>query len=310
MKILVVDDDDAILEITKMYLEFIGYGQVDIARAPSKAFELMDAADTPYTCFLLDINMPGMTGIEMIPAIQGRAGYADASIIMTTAVDEQSLIASAFVAGALDYVVKPYDFVDLEMRLQLAKDRILKPAETALVDLLVTHELAPSWAVRNPEDWTPLIDPATDVGLVSLTAFMNCLSRLQMNTRSRLDIIALKLENLDVIAQRLGRPASDTYQRDFKNYLLDDLQCDDCVMSYGGDGLYVLLSYDNIHGGEQALTRAARRALTKAEKSHLIHSGIAAGLQVGFAHYDGASSEEEPQSIQLLARAVTDIVLH
>lgn len=309
MKILVVDDDTAILEITKMYLEFIGYDQVDAARSGSIALELMDAADAPYTCILLDINMPGISGIEMIPAILGRTGYADASIIMTTAMDDKSLIAAAFVAGALDYVIKPYDFADLEARLLLANDRLLKPAETALVDLLNTHALPPSWIVRKYEAWLPPIDPADDAGLVSLTAFVNCLSRLQMNTHSRLDIIAMKLENLDGIADKLGKPACSAYQSGFKSCLLEDLQNSDCVMSYGGEGLYLLLACDANFGGEQELTRAAQRALTKAEQIHLADAGIAAGLQIGFAHYDGSSSEAQPRPVHLLARAVSGIVL-
>ena len=58
-RILVVDDELSILELVKTALETLEDYDVEIASSAADALELIMDSDTPFNCFLLDIQMPG-----------------------------------------------------------------------------------------------------------------------------------------------------------------------------------------------------------------------------------------------------------
>lgn len=101
-RILVVDDEDRIRRLLKMYLEREGY-QIDEAERGEQALEMALATD--YDIILLDLMLPGMDGIEVCQKIREQKATP---IIMLTAKGEESNRVSGFEAGADDYVVKPF----------------------------------------------------------------------------------------------------------------------------------------------------------------------------------------------------------
>ncbi|MBN2853289.1 MAG: response regulator, partial [Clostridia bacterium] len=68
IKILVVDDEEAILNLLRKYLEKAGFNNVITMNDPEKALELMQKE--LYKIVLLDINMPKMDGIELLERIK------------------------------------------------------------------------------------------------------------------------------------------------------------------------------------------------------------------------------------------------
>src|SRR4030095_11608767 len=64
----------------------------------------------PFDLVLLDIMMPGISGLDVLKAVRQRYAAADLPVIMVTAKDESDDIVAALQLGANDYVTKPLDF--------------------------------------------------------------------------------------------------------------------------------------------------------------------------------------------------------
>jgi two-component system KDP operon response regulator KdpE len=116
-RILVVDNDPQIRRVMRTTLIAEGF-EISDARTGIEAIERMRAEK--YDLVLLDINMPGMTGIETCKAI--RAG-CDVGIIMLSVRDAERDKTQAFEAGADDYVTKPFSTPELLARIRAALRR-------------------------------------------------------------------------------------------------------------------------------------------------------------------------------------------
>jgi len=124
MKILAVDDDESILSILQILVTRAGYDDFVTARSGGEALELIAKARRPFEFFLLDIDMPGMDGIEFCDLLRRLPSYADCPIVMLTAMTERKYIDQAYAAGATDYVIKPFDVNDLTQILLGAAQRL------------------------------------------------------------------------------------------------------------------------------------------------------------------------------------------
>ncbi len=130
MKILAVDDDTCILDLLKAVLESSGYSDVTICASPLLALSMVKQEGTRFDCLLLDIQMPEMDGIKLCRKVRAVTGYEDTPIIMLTAMTEKSYIERAFIAGATDYIVKPFDVIEIGARIRIASK--LNAANAAL----------------------------------------------------------------------------------------------------------------------------------------------------------------------------------
>jgi putative two-component system response regulator len=116
--ILIVDDEDAIRSMLTRKLELEGYNcevAVDGKEALWKAF-MKD-----FDLVLMDIKMPGMSGMEALP--QMVTDHPDTCVIMITAVADAKTAVEAMKLGAYDYVTKPFDLDDLSMSVRRALER-------------------------------------------------------------------------------------------------------------------------------------------------------------------------------------------
>jgi CheY-like chemotaxis protein len=120
MRILTIDDDAFVLEILRGLAARAGYPEVTTALSAGAALEYITAAQQPFQCILLDIQMPVMDGIEFCDLLRRLPDYEDCPIIMVTAMTDRKFMDQAYAAGATDYVTKPFDVDDLTSRLGLA----------------------------------------------------------------------------------------------------------------------------------------------------------------------------------------------
>ncbi len=120
MRILAVDDDPVILDILSNALESSGFGNLTFATNAEDALELIKDARVPFDTFLLDIMLPGTSGIEMCREIRKLDQYRSTPIIMVTGVKAPDMMGLAFEAGATDFVTKPFDGLELGTRINLA----------------------------------------------------------------------------------------------------------------------------------------------------------------------------------------------
>ncbi len=115
---LVVDDEDGIRNALRKYLTGHGY-EVTVAATGEEALEVLRRRK--ITCVLLDVNLPGASGIDLVPKIIDTE--PDAAILMLTAVNDATAAALCMQRGALDYLTKPIDLDVLSRAIQRALGR-------------------------------------------------------------------------------------------------------------------------------------------------------------------------------------------
>jgi two-component system, OmpR family, KDP operon response regulator KdpE len=116
-RILVVDDDPQIRRVMRVTLTGQGY-ETDDAKNGEAALERL--RDERFDLVLLDMNMPGMGGLETCRSIRAQSEIA---IIMLTVRDSETDKIEALDAGADDYVTKPYNAPELLARIRAALRR-------------------------------------------------------------------------------------------------------------------------------------------------------------------------------------------
>jgi two-component system KDP operon response regulator KdpE len=121
-RILVVDDDPQIRRVLRTTLIAQGY-EVKDARNGEEALECV--REGKLELIILDMNMPGMTGIEACRTIRSTS---DVAIIMLTVRDSEADKVSALDAGADDYVTKPFSSPELLARVRAALRRLPQTA--------------------------------------------------------------------------------------------------------------------------------------------------------------------------------------
>ncbi len=130
-RILVVDDEPQIRRVMRATLTAQGYF-IDDARTGEEALEKMRSEK--YDLVLLDMNMPGMGGVETCRAI--REGWDVAIVILTVRNTERDKV-EALDAGADDYVTKPFSMQELLARIRAALRRIPQSGEAGSPSIIV-----------------------------------------------------------------------------------------------------------------------------------------------------------------------------
>lgn len=114
VKILVVDDEEAIREGLCEYLRLEGYR----ADSASGAEEAMRMGPGNYSLLLLDIMMEGIDGFELARRIRGDAATASLPIIFLTARDTDDDMVAGLRIGADDYIPKPFSMKNVMARIE------------------------------------------------------------------------------------------------------------------------------------------------------------------------------------------------
>ena len=109
-RILIVDDEESIRELIKEILSSEGH-ELHLAADGAKAFEIL--RKKPIDLAIVDRNMPGMTGIEVVQLIRLNPKTAAVKVLMCTGSSVTKEIDEAFAAGADDYLLKPLNFAQL-----------------------------------------------------------------------------------------------------------------------------------------------------------------------------------------------------
>jgi len=105
--ILIVDDEETIRDLLKEVLSSQGH-TFHLAAHGAEAFEIL--REKTVDLAIIDRNMPGMTGIEVVQLIRLNPKTSKVKILMCTAASITKEVDEAFAAGADDYILKPLDF--------------------------------------------------------------------------------------------------------------------------------------------------------------------------------------------------------
>src|SRR5471032_1047391 len=116
--ILVTDDDAELRRVLRMTLAALGF---DVAESSNGEQALKELERRHFEVVLLDVNMPGMGGIETCRQIRRKAPQLQ--ILMLTVRDKEADMIAALDAGADDYITKPFSIPELAARLRSAVRR-------------------------------------------------------------------------------------------------------------------------------------------------------------------------------------------
>ncbi|MGA2532375.1 MAG: sigma-54 dependent transcriptional regulator [Candidatus Aminicenantales bacterium] len=108
--VLIIDDEKSLLDLLSVVFKKEGYG-VRTALSAGKAFEIFDKEDIDLV--VTDIKMPEMNGMDVLRHV--RETHPDMPVVMVTAYGSINQAVEALKAGALDYVVKPFDVEELKI---------------------------------------------------------------------------------------------------------------------------------------------------------------------------------------------------
>ena len=121
-RILLVDDDPVILRLLKVNFEMEGYAVLSAANGA----EAVDVATSERPdIILLDVMMPGMNGLEAAEKLRSQAATVSIPIVFVSAKAQTPDVRAGLDAGAVDYLTKPFDPVELVQKVEdlLAKSR-------------------------------------------------------------------------------------------------------------------------------------------------------------------------------------------
>ncbi len=112
MKILSIDDSAVVRKIIRaaadvLQLEFVG------AESGTEAMELLREHHETIDLILLDWNMPGLDGMDVLQLLKQDSEFARIPVMMVTTESENSKVVEAIKAGAINYMTKPFTMEEL-----------------------------------------------------------------------------------------------------------------------------------------------------------------------------------------------------
>ncbi|SIS94610.1 Response regulator receiver domain-containing protein [Roseivivax lentus] len=227
MRILAVDDDPVVRDLLKISLSRAGYFDAVFAESGAAALAMMAATERPFDCFLLDVSMPKMDGIELCRRIRALPRYAETPVIMITRLDKSKYITKAFDAGATDYIVKPFEQAEIGIRVDLARRRMTSQAAPA----------APAGTAPAKDLPAALSDAFTlrkVPGAVSYEDMEKTL--LGLPSFSRFRICVLKIVNIEELHAECPLPVFRQNVQTVAQILAELLWDEDMQMTYMGGG--------------------------------------------------------------------------
>jgi DNA-binding response OmpR family regulator len=112
--ILAIDDTDIILELLEEQLTNEGYNVTTCSKG-NDAKTLIN--DVKFDLILLDIEMPEITGIELLKHIKSTDTNKSTAVIMITAQNDADHVKECLTGGARDYILKPFNMVSVKQRI-------------------------------------------------------------------------------------------------------------------------------------------------------------------------------------------------
>ncbi|MFX0543379.1 response regulator [Roseovarius sp. S4756] len=237
--ILVVDDDPFILEIVPKITAEAGFRKVSAAASGEEALRLLANPNMIFDCLLLDVNMPGMDGIELCSRVRQIPQYRDTPVVMLTAKRDIQRMSDAYRAGATDYSTKPFVISELSTRLRLIeKSSHLQRASSRVEEEGPGHDLS---RVRSSGLKASEVQRLEAVkGLIDQVAFYNYLTQLPRLQATDIQVFAV---SIDCIELKRTQSLSKDFVPLLQSVALTTADClgvDQTLMAYTEDGTLLI----------------------------------------------------------------------
>lgn len=122
LSLLVVDDQKSIRSLVKECLKGLGYTQ--IAECEDGALALRHLQTRTVHMVISDLNMPNMTGLELLAAVRSSPELKHLGFLMLTSRGEADLVRQAIALGVNNYLTKPFTMGDLKKKIESVTGRV------------------------------------------------------------------------------------------------------------------------------------------------------------------------------------------
>jgi diguanylate cyclase (GGDEF)-like protein len=240
MRVLVADDSPTMRRLLQSTLEDWGYEVVQ-AHDGEQALEILSADDPPPLA-ILDWVMPKITGPELCSRVRGRKSRTYTYILLLTSKAQHQDLIEGMGAGADDYIIKPFDRPEMEVRLRAGRRIVDLQAE-----LMQMQEALREQATRD-----------------SLTHCWNRFSLFDIlareinrcfRGRTALGVIMLDLDHFKRVNDTYGHVCGDEVLKQLVQRVEGAMRSYDAIGRYGGEEFICVLS----GCGEQEVKSNAER---------------------------------------------------
>jgi two-component system KDP operon response regulator KdpE len=114
---LIIDDEEQMCRLLRLVLEARGY---EVSRASDGQLGLQEAAFQQPDVVLLDLGLPGMSGLEVLKRLRE---WSDVPVLILSVRDQEAIKVEALESGADDFVTKPFGTAELLARLEVIQRR-------------------------------------------------------------------------------------------------------------------------------------------------------------------------------------------
>lgn len=275
-RILIVDDIPANLQILNVHLNDENYDVIE-CQSGQQALDILKKDPDVIDLILLDVMMPGMSGLEVLAEIKRNPQTENIPIILVTANADDQNVAEGLDMGAFDYIIKPYSLVVLLARVRAA----LREKER--------QDLLEKWATT---------DPLT--GLMNRRHFFELADReLEQTRRSNrpLSFIMLDIDHFKKVNDDHGHLVGDAAIIQLADLLKKELRKVDFCGRYGGEEFVACLPDTPILGALE-LGERIRQEVEKLQIDTLDGNPIHITISLGIAE-----NNKDPNVEAILKRA-------
>jgi len=274
-KILIVDDQQADIQLLELVLRGAGYTRMTSTSDPRAVCALH--RENHYDLILLDLQMPGMDGFEVMEELKAIETDGYLSVLAVTAEPDHKL--RALQCGAKDFVSKPFDLAEVLMRVHnLLEVRLLHEAARRhgeMLESLALHDQLTGLANRR-----------------LLTDRMSMAVAHARRNKTAMALMYLDLDGFKQVNDTLGHGAGDVLLQLVAKRLVETVREEDTVARTGGDEFILVLWHIGEHNYADTVARKVIDALSKPfdVEGHSVSITASAGVAIYPVHGEDVAS--------------------
>lgn len=239
MRILGVDDDLVARSMLFEALKLSGYSEVVLASSGQDGLRKIQLAESPFDCFLLDIQMDGIDGIQLCEQIRKMREYFETPIIMVTGLSEKPYMELAFKVGATDYITKPYDMMELGTRVKVAENisRKIKKIAHSEAEISTLKSIVETLEIKKE---TPAVEFATP-GFMKQDVFESTLQQFSHSELIHSSLVKCQIANFGQVSTQCIGENLQALLADVATAIGNVFDHHGLIATYGGNGTFVIL---------------------------------------------------------------------
>lgn len=288
-RILVVDDTFDNRSVLRRRLIKRGFGVVE-AESGAEALDVIASQD--FDLVLLDVMMPGLSGLEVLVKVRESFSSQQLPVIMVTAKSFSEDVVEALQLGADDYVTKPVDFnvalarINAQIAKKRAADELTRRSNESETRRLAAEEIAFKELEAKQKSEANAAFLATHYALTGLANRSSFCAELETAARLQdqaFSLLFIDLDRFKAVNDAMGHLVGDDLLRRVAGRIGEHAGCDDRLARFGGDEFLIL--HRHPAGSVSAIELGERIIAALSAPFELGGSDVTLGASVGVVEY-------------------------